>query len=398
MMKQPKVYLLSLIVILFFSCSAPKFMKQGTLETQDFFKEIPFQYVNGLIILTVEIQSKKYNLALDSGAEVNALDKSIASEINFKTLKKLKVNSTTSSKKGQLIGAIPKMSIDGIDFNNTAAAFIDFSGFSKVIGCMPIHGLIGNNVMRKAHWQIDYQNQIVRVTDDFSKLKTSENSHRLKMNAGTHGNIYFDLKIAETNVKCTFDTGYSGKFKTNKMELLKDIPHEIVKGMQGVNASGIVIGENSSAVINELYVENIPLLDQEVVFVKNSSDLIGNEFWEHYILTIDWKNDVLVLDPKTEVKKDELWFYELVPLPDFDEAIIEIQKRIKGNENHKDVPLGTQVLKINEYDVSNFSEEELCDFWKTKWKKLKKQKSLTLLILHDNNKSEIVIDKIKIGS
>jgi len=393
-MKRYKIVLLALIILLTSSCKVAKYQKQGTLVSQNFYKEIPFQYIQDLIIISVEIDSKKYNLALDTGAEVIALDKSIADQINFKSLSKSKVNTTTKTTRGILFAELPRIEIDGIQFDKTVTVFMDFSSLSDAIGCIDVHGLLGNNVMRKAHWQIDYQNQVIRITDDFSNLKYSKDAHRLKMNSGTHGNIYFDLKIAGVNTTCTFDTGYNGKFKINKTELLKNLNHKTIEGTLGANASGATIGKSNTALVKKLQVEDITVYDQIVEFRKGSSSLIGNGFWEHYNLTIDWKNDELIMEPKVEIEKDELFFFELTPSPDFTNGTVNIIRRISGNQNHSDIVLGTQILKINDYDVSHFSETDLCDFWNNKWKEIKKEDSLKMLILEDNKERLITVDKL----
>lgn len=385
---------LTLFVIVLFSCSPATFKTQGTIVNQNFFNEIPFELVNDLIIVKVEIDSKSYNLAFDSGAEIHALDERIASQINFKTIKKLKVNSTTGSKRGQLLAEIPELSIDGIKFNNTAAVFLDLSAIDKMIGCYPIHGLLGNNLMRKSNWQIDYQNKVIRVTDDFSKLKTSNDAHRLKMNAGKSGNIYFDIKIAGKNITSTFDTGYNGKLKVNEMTLLKGLPYQTVEGILGANAVGVTKGEVSYAIVKNFQIEDIEFQNQQVDFNKESSSLIGNGFWKNFTLTIDWKNDELILDPKNEFEKDSLEFFELIIAPNYEKNIIEIHKRIKGIKNHTDISIGTQVLKVNEYDVSNLEDTKLCDFWRTEWKEIKNQNSIQLVIFQDNKEKEIMVNKI----
>lgn len=56
--------------------------------------------------------------------------------------------------------------------------------------------------------------------------------------------------------------------------------------------------------------------------------------------------------------------------------------------------MDTKVLKINGHDVSNFSETELCDFYKTKWKEITKQTTIKLLILQDNEEREIEVNKV----
>ncbi|MFK7772126.1 MAG: retropepsin-like aspartic protease [Saprospiraceae bacterium] len=393
-MTKLKTSLFTLSVILLFSCSTTKFKMQGTLETKNFFKEIPFQLISNLMIVTVEIDSKNYNLVFDTGAEVHFLDQSLASQINFKSIKKVKVNSTTSSKRGQQIVSIPKVSLDGIEFNNTAAVFLDLSGLTKALGCFPIHGVLGNNLIRKSNWQIDYQNQVIRATDDFSKLKTSKDAHRLKMNAGKYGNIYFDIKISGVNTKATFDTGFTGKFQVGDMELMKGLKFQTVEGVLGADALGITTGEESYAMVEDFQVEDIPLKNQKVSFEKGASSLIGYKFWKHFTLTIDWKNDVLILDPISTIDSDELSFFEIMPSPNYEKGIIKIQRRIKGSKNHTDIPLGTKVLKINEHDVSNLGKTRLCDFWKTEWAEIKKQNSIQLLILKDNVEREITVNKI----
>lgn len=370
-------------------------MMQGTIESQNFFEEIPFQMVSNLMVITVEIDSKNYNLVFDTGAELNFLDQSLATQINSTALKKVTVNSSSSSsKRGQQITSIPKISINGIEFKNTAAIFLDLSALANALGCYPIHGVLGNNMIRKSNWQIDYQNQVIRVTDDFSKLKISPDAHHLKMDAGDHGNIYFDVKIAGVDIKSTFDTGFNGKIQVSKMELLNQFKHKTVEGILGANALGVTTGEENYAVIENFQIEDIPLQNQKVTFERDASSLIGNKFWNHFTLTIDWKNDVLILDPVKSFTNDQLKFFELMFSPDYQAGVIKIKRRLKGNNNHLDIPLGTQVLKINDIDVSNLGKKKLCQFWETEWEEIKKQDSLKLLVLQNKEKKEITINRI----
>lgn len=396
-MKKLKLFTLFLFITFLSSCfSAQKLQRQGKVLNKNFYKEVPIQNLSDIILIPVRIENETYNFIFDTGAELNVIDEKIASRLNLKSLRKGKVTSSNNSKKEIDFVKVSKVTIADIEFAGSVAAVLDLSAIAKYIGCTPIHGIIGNNLMRRANWQIDYKNNLIRLTDDMDKFTISDEVSRLKMDAGKNGNILFDLKIGDNQSKFIFDTGYNGRFKTGRLEALSQFKHVTSVGTLGANIVGEKAGEKHYALVKNLQLQNLDIPKEQIDFENGSSSLIGNKFWKNYLLTIDWKNDELILESSGDISKARFEFFELTLAVNFDIGKIEIIRMLENNSLASDGLIGSQVLKIKGKDVSNLSSSELCEYWKNEFSQLKKSPHLDIEIYDGKSTKKIRVSKVKL--
>ncbi len=396
-MKKLELFTLLFFIILLSSCfSAQKLQRKGKVLNKNFYKEVSIQNLSDLILIPVKIENETYNFLFDTGAELNVIDEKIASTLDLKTLRKGKINSSSNSKKGIDFVKVSKITISDIEFAGSVAAILDLSAIAKFIGCTPIHGIIGNNLMRRANWQIDYKNNLIRLTDEIDKFKISNEVSRFKMNAGKNGNILFDLKIGDNQSKFTFDTGYNGRFKTGRLEPLSQFKHVTSIGTLGANVVGEKNGETHYALVEDFQLQNLDIQKEQIDFENGSSSLIGNKFWKNYLLTIDWENDELILESSRDVSKARFEFFELTLAVNFDNGKIEIIRMLENNSLDSEVSIGSQVLKIKGKDVSNLSSSELCEYWKNEFSQLKNLPHLDIEIYDGKSKKEVRVNKVKL--
>ena len=381
------IIILVLIGVIFSSCSkVAKLAKQGSVIKKEYITEIPFKYYNDLIIVEVSINGKTYHFLFDTGAELNVISQSIANDFEYVVITRSEISGTSKSKQTLQIVEIPNIAISNIEFRNTGAIIADLTTLKKFFGCPQIDGIIGNNLLRKAIWQIDYQNETITITDDISKLEVSEKAYAIDMNANKWGNIYLDVKTNGIKSKFTFDTGYNGKVVTDKQFLNSLMTHD--KELEYVTKTGVIstglIKENKGSShkvrVKTIEIDDIKLNNQIVSIGKNSSSLVGNVFFENYILTMDWGNDNLFLDPVGEFKGDTLTAYELIIAPNYNKNKIEISGYWDDHPLEKNVSLEAEIIEISEIDVSNFTTTELCDFWEINWQEIKKEKNIEIVI------------------
>jgi len=82
------------------------------------------------------------------------------------------------------------------------------------------------------------------------------------------------------------------------------------EGFIGMQATGETKGISYISLIQNLNLPNLNLSNQIVKFNKNKSSLVGNKFFENFVLSIDWDNKMLYLCPQNKVKESTLNTYK----------------------------------------------------------------------------------------
>lgn len=397
MKKMNHLFWMIIAGLIFHSCSVKntsKLLKKGSVNNTNYVEEVGFNYSKDLILVDVMIDGKIYNFIFDTGAEITVIGEHIINNFEYKTAFLSNVNAGETSQELTFI-ELPKLSISSVDFENTGAVIADIGHFDEFFGCKSIDGILGNNVMRKATWQIDYQNQKLTIADDIQKINVSEDASVVKMNAGKIKNVYFNITIGDAFAKFTFDTGFNGKMKADSslFSLLKsldeNLTYSVDSGIVVKNLYGSVYGKTYYTMVQSINLKGIEVNNQIIELSANSSYLIGNQFFKNYTLTIDWNNDNLYFEPTTEIKNDTLKRYEFDFVPNFITKKFEIARFQVEHTHEASVSFDAQIIEIDGVDVSNFSLDELCEYWKTERNILKNKETLDIIVLDEGVKKKI---------
>ncbi|WP_299779201.1 retropepsin-like aspartic protease [uncultured Formosa sp.] len=367
-----KLLLLILASCFLVNCSAIKRLKtvtQGEVKQDQYFEEIPFRYVKNQIILDVYIDGKNYPFIFDTGNDITMIDYSIIESIN---LKSNNVNGDISDVNGiskeSTYYTIADLKIGNINFLNTGAYTSDLSYLYQFLGKDNYVGIIGSNLMRKAKWQIDYKNKILRIANNIDAFHISPNAYNFNTKSGKYGDAEIKIKLNTFEDLFTFDTGYSGNIstKTATLNTLNTIPYISATGVNSIGANGILTSTDYSALLDLELLDNLKIKDQLVTFSENGSNIIGNTFFEHFTVTLDWSNEVFYLDQNKPIKANIISEYQVLFHPNYltNKIIVYGYKNDYPLENP--IEIGTQILTINGVNVSGLNTEALYNYWTKK--------------------------------
>lgn len=279
--------MISLTITNCFSQNGKQISKNGSVNPKEYFVEIPFNYINKHIFIEVVISEKKYNFLFDTGSEISAINLSIAKEVNYKLIKEIELSgSSIETQKTSLI-ELPNITISNLNFEKTYGMLQDLTSFETVEN-KKIDGIIGNNLMRKAKWQIDYIKKVIRISDKADKFAVPTGTKSIKLNNETWGLGYMNIEINNDKHKFIFDLGSSGEFTAN---------HSFIKNLK--EKDPILQEKKQIFLLEKIKVGEIELNNTSITLEKNVSSLVGNRFFENYLLTIDWEKNILLLNQNT---------------------------------------------------------------------------------------------------
>lgn len=280
--------MLQLTLINCFAQNGKQISKNGFVKQKEYFVEIPFNYINKHIFIEVIISNKKYNFLFDTGYEITTIDPKISNEINYKLIKEIDLSgSSIANQKANLI-ELPNISISNLNFEETYGMIQDLSYMKENKEKNTVNGVIGNNLMRKSKWQIDYVKKVIRISNKTDKFEGLQNAKKIELNNKDWGLGYVDIELNDQKHKFIFDLGSSGEFTANLsfVKFLKEKDTIIQENKQNFLVGKIKIGE-------------IELINKSITLEKYVSSLLGNAFFENYLLTIDWEKNTLFLNPNT---------------------------------------------------------------------------------------------------
>ncbi|MFL3662079.1 MAG: retropepsin-like aspartic protease, partial [Polaribacter sp.] len=306
------------MLLLLTSCSGLKtfkLMKSGEVEQEEFKVNIPFEYNLGMIILKVNISGEEYDFLLDTGAP-NVISKELAQKYGLSNIFERKFGDSQGQTSDLGMIKLDEISIGGINFLNTGAAIADLKQ-SKELGCLKIDGLIGSNLMRKAVWKFDYENQIITISNSVASLKISESSEKIPFFTYITGTPIIDITLNDVKEKNVIvDLGSNGDISLSKktFDKLVDTDPNISRTVSfGSSSSGLYgVGAKDSvhhALISNISFGDVALKNTVVKFSNEALGTIGINYFKNYDLIINWFDKEIIVTKKKEYDNSSLTSY-----------------------------------------------------------------------------------------
>ena len=207
-MKKINLPFWGLAILIFSSClgtkSVTKRQQQGTVVPENFEYQTNFDTLKNVILLPFELNGVNKNFLFDTGADFSLIQRAT-------TIGKTGNYSGASKRKMKLGNEIiPSIKLGNIEFKNTVALNGNLEGLKEQIE--NFGGLIGQPIINKANWLIDYPNKSIKV----SNKNLVENGFEVIKLKREGGSPYTFLTINGIEYKVIIDFGSSSEFNLPK--------------------------------------------------------------------------------------------------------------------------------------------------------------------------------------
>jgi hypothetical protein len=271
-----------------------EFLPSKSLKS-DFHVEIPYEVIDGKIIVRLRLNAKQeeLNFIFDTGARTIISD-SLVKDLNLFPVASEQsedINGYVSNTNLYKINVF----ISGFGIMNLGVLSKDFEDISK--GCVKIDGILGKNVLDQAVFHFDCQRKLLIITNSINDISEENKSYAARLHRQWNGDSFLRLKVNKHRAKFQFDTG-AGNFLFVKSELFeKEKPFK--------QKIGIINALNSSKInkrityyrINNIEIGNLTVLDDLDCYIAsfdgNKSNLFGAEIFKYYNITIDGRGERL---------------------------------------------------------------------------------------------------------
>jgi len=362
-----KIFYSIISILLLSSCAGTKInkiLKQGNVLQTDFKTTIPFTYVNGWIVLEVEIQNKTYNFLLDTGSS-NLLTKELAEELNIKSLGTEEIGDINGKTNETEYTRVKNIKIANIDFQNTIAGILDLNKVPE-ISCTKIDGFIGSNLMRKAVWDFDFQKQLITITNNENKLDISEETIESKLFIGTAGipSVIVDINGQRT-LNNTVDLGNSGGVLLRTDYFNKQIDEKkIKKYVKGNHKSFGVFGRTETepfynVIIDEMKIGNHNINNLLASVLSGSDGNLGLSFFKNYRLVLNWHTKKMKMTPISDAGNGSYKGYGFDTL--YQNENVFVSSIVETSSASEFLELGDQIVNVNNENYLNVTIEQYCD-------------------------------------
>jgi len=364
------MYLLILSTLIS-SCAGAKIdkiLKQGDVLQESYKTTIPFTYVDGWIVLEVEIKNKIYNFILDTGSS-NLLTKELANELNVEILGNAEIDDLNDEISNTKYTEIKNIKIGNIDFQETIAGIVDLNKIAE-IGCAKIDGIIGSNLMRKAVWDFDFQKQLITITNDENKLDIPTETIETKLFIGTAGIPSVIVTInGQKTLNNTVDFGNPGenilRIDYFKNQLDKKLINKYVKGNQ---KSFGLFGRSENEPFYEVVIDEMKIgnhtINNLIASVRSRSDgNLGLSFFKNYRVILNWHSKKMKMIKITNAGNHSYKDYGYTTL--YKEESVFVNSIIETSSASDFLEQGDKVVSVNNVSYLNVTKEQYCDILTT---------------------------------
>ena len=304
-MKTLRLYLI-FICCISTSCSYIKNVKlltEGEIKRDNYVQTIPFEWRKDLIVVKARLNSDttEREFIFDTGAFNSKVESKLANKLDLEVVTE-KTNSTASgiSQKIEVV-RIDSLQLGETTIINIGAGKLTYAPTSAS-PCIASSGIIGANLIKLAHWKIDYKNQLLHFSD--TPFEVVEGSYVIHFERPLlSGTPEISLEIEGKKVdNVLFDVGYNGglvlplsvanHFKNIESKIILD---QSTSGIYGTNSDSLLV-KNLKVNVGGAKAQ-IP-----VEFSRLNKDLLGNEFFKHFTMIINYDKKEIYLQKQQEIQ------------------------------------------------------------------------------------------------
>jgi predicted aspartyl protease len=273
--------------------------------------EIPFEFVHNQIVVKVKVGGKgPFNMLIDTNTDPSAIDVATARELGLAVSDKgFPATGGGTEVNTAYLTRLPSVELGSLVAKDVAAATLNLTKLSERIGG-PIHGILGFSFLKDRIIQIDYPN---------SKLRFFAESPypRIQFSANTVNTIAFPFKredgevmidsvyVNNEKVRAALDTGSSGSFNlTPEAVALLKLEEQVQAGESTKSVGYNGEYESKQGILKSVRLGRISVESVRAEFwlPKTGHDNkkfqvnIGNEFFQDFVMTFDFKNKIVVFE------------------------------------------------------------------------------------------------------
>ena len=209
--------LLPLLLLLFWNCGlqAQNHLNEGHIVQNTFHDTIPFEFIQGKMVVALEIEGKLRKFILDTGAPCAVFDhllQEIGDKVTYRD--SLKDASGGISELDRI--KIKSFKLGQIEFRDIPAVVMR-EQVGSMLKCWGVDGLIGSNALRNCILQIDLKAKRLILSSDPDKLNLS-NSETVPLHLDDNqSHPFLELTLSEDQViPALFDSGDEDVFNLSK--------------------------------------------------------------------------------------------------------------------------------------------------------------------------------------
>lgn len=365
-------YTLLISSTLLFSACNQQFIglfNRGSYTPKNNVEELNFSFENGLIIVPVQIGNNSYRFLLDTGAP-NLVSQELQETLNLQSRRKIKTTDSQGNSSVLDYCGIPTLLLGHAKFNNTTAAVANLKQ-ADAIACLNIDGIIGSNLMKKAIWQIDYQQNKIFIYSKRKFIPQLDSSNILPFHTLVTGTPMISISAGNQEIKnVTFDTGSVGFLSLHKevyssFNKSKTILNE--RKTFGSNTVGLFGTAAKDTIrhilLDELTIGNIHLKHPVVEIQNEKKALLGNSFLKNYIVTIDWQTSKIFLTQQGQINNDYTNSFGFTIIREGDKMVISSITE-SSSAQQQGIEIGDEVLRVNSVELSPATLENYCTYIK----------------------------------
>jgi len=316
---------------------------------------LPFELIDGKIIVNVNIKNNPHNFIFDSGA-FTIISSELKNQLNEKKSTTIFEGIDANNAKSKMeVFSTDNLQIADLNIKNVNFSFADISWMSGR-ACKKISGIFGANMMKGKVWRIDFKSKMITVFD-----KPQELTNTIAAIPFSEENFTsvprINAKIRNQNIEFIFDTGSGMGFTVNQKsyDKIKDKDFLTFEGLLSQSLNSIVKGQRQVDLM-DIELNNTKLGNQIIDSSSDSPNLIGTRFIENYLVDLDFISKKIILANTGKSPEYQSFGVAFAPI---DNSLVIVNKlqvpQLSG------LQLTDKIIKINNIDVSKMSGEAFCE-------------------------------------
>jgi predicted aspartyl protease len=272
-------------------------LTNGSIKRKDYTQTVPFELRKDLIIVSAFLNndSTTREFIFDTGAFNSKVEYELAESLGLEVIAEKQNGTAQGITRYIEVVRLDSLRLGDTWISNAGAGKLKYDSLSAS-PCVAGSGIIGANMIKLAHWKLDYKEQQLHFSD--TPFKPSKNAGVLPFKRPLlSGTPKVNLKVGNRDVQnILFDVGYNGGLVL-PISIASAFPNAKTDTIYDRSTSGIYGTNTDTLLVKHLPVEVAGFTSTiPVEFSSLNKALLGNSFLKHFDVIINYKKDEIYLD------------------------------------------------------------------------------------------------------